>query len=106
MTITEVRIRWATTREAMRTTCTHINQLEDELASARSTKRNLQRKLTELEIREKELLGQIKYCGSSIEARKSKVAKSVISSVKEAFSGLSDEAKAELVKEILGGLEL
>jgi predicted nucleic acid-binding Zn-ribbon protein len=106
MTITEVRIRWATTREAMRTTCIHINQLEDELASARSTKRNLQRELTELEIREKELLGQIKYCGSSVEARKSKVAKSVTSSVKEAFSGLSDEAKAELVKEILGGLEL
>ena len=106
MTITEVRIRWATTREAMRTTCDHINQLEDELASAKSTKRNLQRELTELEIREKELLGQIKYCGSSVEARKSKVAKSVTSSVKEAFSGLSDEAKAELVKEILGGLEL
>lgn len=106
MTITQVRIQWATTREAMRTTCAHINQLEDELASARSTKRNLQRELTELEVKEKELLGQIKYCGSSIEARKSKVAKSVTSSVKEAFSGLSDEAKAELVKEILGGLEL
>ena len=106
MTITQVRIRWATTREAMRTTCAHINQLEDELASARSTKRNLQRELTELEVKEKELLGQIKFCGSSIEARKSKVAKSVTSSVKEAFSGLSEEAKAELVKEILGGLEL
>lgn len=106
MTITEVRIRWATAREAMRNTCTHINQLEDELASAKSTKRNLQRELTELEVREKELLGQIKFCGSSIEARKTKVAKSVTSSVKEAFTGLSDEAKAELVKEILGGLEL
>lgn len=106
MTITQVRIKWATTRESMRTTCDHINRLEDELASARSTKRNLQRELTELEIKEKELMGQIKYCGSSIEARKSKVAKSVTSSVKEAFSGLSDEAKAELVKEILGGLEL
>lgn len=106
MTITEVRIQWAATREAMRGTCAHINQLEDELASARSTKRNLQRELTELEIREKELMGQIKYCGSSIEARKAKASKVVASSVREAFSGLSDEAKAELVKEILGGLEL
>ena len=106
MTIAEVRIRWATAREAMRGTCAHINQLEDELASARSTKRNLQRELTELEIREKELMGQIKYYGTSVEARKAKASKVVASSVKEAFSGLSDEAKAELVKEILGGLGL
>lgn len=106
MTITEVRIKWATTREAMRTTCAHINQLEDELASAKSTKRNLQRELTELEIKEKELLGQIKYCGSSIEARKSKITRVISSSVKEAFSSLSDEDKAELVKEILGDLKL
>ena len=106
MAITEVRIRWATAREAMRGTCAHINQLEDELASVRSTKRNLQRELTELEIREKGLMGQIKYYGTSVEARKAKASKVVASSVGEAFSGLSDEAKAELVKEILGGLEL
>lgn len=106
MTITEVRIRWATTREAMSTTCAHINQLEDELASARSTKRNLQRELTELEVREKELMGQIKYCGSSIEARKAKASKVVASSIKESFSSLSDDEKREMVREILGDLGL
>lgn len=106
MTITDVRIQWAATREAMRDTCTHINQLEDELASARSTKRNLQRELTELEVREKELLGQIKFCGSSTEARKQRVTKALSSSIKESFSSLSDDEKREMVKEILGDLGL
>ena len=101
MTITEVRIKWATTREAMRTTCDQINQLEDELASARSVKRNLQRELTELEVREKELLGEIKYCGPS---KTAKVEKAISTCVKESFSNLTQREKEELVKSLLGDL--
>ena len=101
MTITEIRIKWATIREAMCTTCAQINQLEDELASARSVKRNLQRELTELEVREKELLGEVKYCGP---AKVTKVKKAISACVKESFSHLTQGEKEELVKSLLGDL--
>ena len=102
--LTTLRVEWAQLRSQLHLTCQKINSIEEELAQTRFKKRDLQVKLTQLEIREKEILGQIKYCGRAEVARKTKVATVVTSSVKEAFSQMSDKEKADLVNSLLEGL--
>lgn len=102
--LSALRVEWAQVRSQLHLTCQRINCIEEELAQARATKRDLQFKLTKLEVREKEILGEVKYCGRAEVARKTKVATVVASSVKEAFAQMSDKEKADLVNSLLEGL--
>ena len=95
----EIRREWQTQRSKMYLVCQKINELEEELAQARASKRALQRELTSLEVMEKELLGEVKHCGSA-----KATSKVVTSSVKESFSHLTQGEKEELVKSLLGDL--
>ena len=97
----EIRREWQETRSKMYLACQKINELEEELAQTRSSKRTLQRELTTLEVKEKELLGEIKSCGP---AKAIKVEKAISACVKESFSHLTQGEKEELVKSILGDL--
>ena len=97
----EIRREWQETRSKMFLTCQKINELEEELAQTRASKRSLQRKLTSLEVKEKELLGEVKYCGPS---KSAKVEKAISACVKESFSHLTQGEKEELVKSLLGDL--
>ena len=97
----EIRREWQQVRSRMYLTCQKINELEEELAQARASKRTLQRELTSLEVEEKELLGEIKYCGP---AKAIKVKMAISACVKESFSHLTKEEKEELVKSLLGDL--
>ena len=100
----EIRREWQTQRSKMYLVCQKINELEEELAQARASKRALQRELTSLEVQEKELLGEVKHCGSAKATSKIKLSKVVTSSVKESFSHLTQGEKEELVKSLLGDL--
>lgn len=102
--LSTLRVEWAQLRSQLHLACQKINSLEEELAQTRSKKRDLQFRLTQLEVREKEILGEVKYCGRAEVARKTKVASVVASSVKEAFSQMSDKEKADLVNSLLEGL--
>ena len=93
----DIRKKWQTQRSRMYLTCQKINELEEELAQAKASKRTLQRELTSLEIKEKELLGEVKYCGP---AKATKVEKAISTCVKESFSHLSQNEKEELVKSL------
>ena len=97
----EIRREWQQVRSKMYLTCQKINELEEELAQTRASKRSLQRELTSLEVKEKELLGEVKYCGPS---KVTKVKKAISACVKESFSYLTQEEKDELVKSLLGDL--
>ncbi len=96
-----IRYEWQIQRSKMYLVCQKINELEEELAQARASKRILQRELTSLEIKEKELLGKVKYCGP---AKSIKVEKAISACVKESFSHLIQEKREELVKSLLGDL--
>ena len=96
-----IRREWQETRSKMYLACQKINELEEELAQSRALKRTLQRELTTLEVKEKELLGEIKSCGP---AKAIKVEKVISTCVKESFSHLTQGEKEELVKSILGDL--
>lgn len=102
--LSTLRVEWSQLRSQLHLTCQRINCVEEELAQARSLKRDLQFKLTQLEVREKEILGEVKYLGRAESARKSKVTQVISSSVKEAFAGMSDQEKAALVNSLLEGL--
>lgn len=102
--LSAIRKEWATIRSQLHLTHQKINCIEEELAQARSSKRDLQFKLTQLEIREKEILGEIKYLGRAESARKIKIVKAVSNSIKEAFDSMSDQDKATLVNSLLEGL--
>ena len=97
----EIRREWQQVRSKMYLTCQKINELEEELAQARASKRSLQRELTSFEVKEKELLGEVKCCGPS---KAAKVEKAISAAVKESFSHLTKEGKEELVKSLLGDL--
>lgn len=100
----QIRKQWQTTRSQIFITCQKINELEEELAQARSSKRLYQRELIKLETSEKELLGEVKQCGFAHDTLKIKVRKAVSSSIKESLSSLSQSEKEELVKSLLEGL--
>ena len=100
----EIRREWQTQRSKMYLVCQKINELEEELAQAKASKRAIQRELTSLEVQEKELLSEVKYLGPAKAASKMKLAKAVTSSVKESFSHLTQGEKEELVKSLLGDL--
>lgn len=97
----EIRREWQQVRSKIYLTCQKINELEEELAQARASKRIFQRELTSLEVKEKELLGEIKCCGPS---KSTKVEKAISTCVKESFSHLTQSEKEELVKSLLGDL--
>ena len=97
----EIRREWQQVRSEMYLTCQKINELEEALAQARASKRTFQRKLTFLEVKEKELLGEVKYCDP---AKATKVKKAISACVKESFSYLTQGEKEELVKSLLGDL--
>ena len=97
----EIRRKWQQLRSEMYLTCQKINELEEALAQAKASKRTFQRELTSLEIKEKELLGEVKYCGP---AKAIKVEKVISECVKESFSNLTRREKEELVKSLLGDL--
>ena len=97
----EIRREWQQVRSKMYLTCQKINELEEELAQTRASKRTLQRELTSLEVKEKELLGEVKYCGPS---KTVKVEKAISTCVKESLSHLTQGEREELVKSLLGDL--
>ena len=97
----EIRREWQQVRSKMYLTCQKINELEEELAQTRASKRTLQRELTSLEVKEKELLGEVMHCGPS---KTAKVEKAISTCVKESFSHLTQGEKEELVKSLLGDL--
>lgn len=99
-----LRIEWAQLRSQLHLTCQKINYLEEDLAQSRSKKRDLQFKLTALELREKEILGEVKYLGRAETSRKTKLTTALSNSVKEAFASMSDKEKADLVNSLLEGL--
>lgn len=99
-----IRKEWQTLRSQMYLTCQKINELEEELAQARSTKRSVQQSLISLEVQEKELLGQIQYCGKAKDATKIKVKKALSASITEAFMQLPKEEKDSLVASLLEGI--
>jgi hypothetical protein len=102
--LSTLRVEWAQVRSQLHLTCQRINCIEEELAQARSLKRDLQFKLTQLEVREKEILGEVKYLGRAESSRKTKVTQAISNSVKEAFANMSDTDKAALVNSLLEGL--
>lgn len=102
--LSTLRVEWAQVRSQLHLTCQRINCIEEELAQARSLKRDIQFRLTKIEVREKEILGEVKYLGRAESARKTKLQTTISASVKEAFSNMSDQDKAALVNSLLEGL--
>lgn len=99
--IHEIRKAWTTARSRMFLTCQKINELEESLAQARASKRNLQQILTTLEVEEKLILGEIKDVKPAKTVFKTDLEKAITNFVKVAFFDLPKEAKATMVRELL-----
>lgn len=80
-------------------------EAEDMLKQATILKHETQRTLTELEIEEKELLGQV-YVINPTRAKKERVTKAVDLSLKDALKHLSPEDKEALVASLMEGMKL
>jgi len=86
-------------------TCGEIFKTKEGLKRLESLKVDLQKQLTSLGIRKKELLGEIHIIPSKTSTLKIKVRASAIpQSVRKKFSSLSPEDKASIVAEMLEGL--
>ena len=99
--IHEIRKSWQTTRTQMFLTCQKINEIEESLSQAKAAKRLLQQKLTELEVLEKELIGNIKPIKPTKTVFKTPLEKAITSFVKNAFGHLSKEEKSTMVQNLL-----
>ena len=103
--LSEIRREWVITKSSLEFSIEDERLLREKLNTAIERRRTLQRKLTDLEIEEKDLLGQIQRpTKSAKETAKVKVGHAVSKSVQEAFSGLSKEEREALVNSLLEGL--
>jgi len=86
-------------------TCDEIFKAKDGLKRMESLKVDLQKQLTSLGVKKRELLGEIHILPPRTSTLKIKVRASIIPrSIKDKFSSLSPEDKASIVAEMLEGL--
>ena len=103
--IHQIRRDWQTVRTRLALYIQMEREAEDALRQARLLKREAQQTLTDLEVAEKELLGQIqKPCPTRI--KKERVEKAVDISLKDALKHLSPEEKEALVASLMEGVNL
>lgn len=87
-------------------TCGALVKAKEELRRLESLKVDLQKKLTSLEVKRKELLGEIHIIAPHSISLKAKMRGTIVPpSLKEKFSTLSPEDKASIVAEMLEGLK-
>lgn len=103
--IHQIRRDWQIVRTRLALYTQMEQEAEDMLRQAQLLKRETQGTLIELEVAEKELLGQVKTVNTS-RVKKDKVEKAVDLSLKDALKHLSQEEKEALVASLLEGIKL
>lgn len=101
----QLRRDWQTIRTRLALYNQMCQEIEASLKQAQLLKHEAQIMLIELEVAEKELLGQVEVI-SHTRAKKDRVTKAVDLSLKDALKHLSAEEKEALVASLMEGIKL